>query len=76
MLLVTLVLKALSSISQNGISPIRFNKQLSNHIIRDIINASIFLSSFPFGGCFQSITDICHRKTFSTLIKVILPSKT
>jgi hypothetical protein len=40
MLLVTLALKTLLSISQNGISPITLNKQLGHHLNRDIINAS------------------------------------
>jgi len=50
MLLVTLALKTLLSISQNGISPITLNKQLGNYLNKDIINASI---SFSFHGCFQ-----------------------
>jgi hypothetical protein len=29
------------------------NKQLGNNLNKDIINASISLSSFPFSGCFQ-----------------------
>jgi hypothetical protein len=41
MLLVTLALKTLLSISQNGISPITLSKQLGNHI--NIINASRIL---------------------------------
>ncbi len=40
MLLVTLALKTLLSISQNGISPITLNKQLGNHLNKDIMNAS------------------------------------
>ncbi len=48
MLLVTLTLKTLLSISQNGISPITINKQLGNHLNKDIINASISFSSFLF----------------------------
>ncbi len=47
-LLVTLALKTLLSISQNGISPIRLYKQLGNHLNRNIINVSISLSSFPY----------------------------
>ncbi len=43
MLIVTLAIKTLFSISQNGISPITLNKQLGNHLGKDIINASIFL---------------------------------
>jgi hypothetical protein len=43
MLLVTLTLKTLLSISQNGISPITLNKQLGNHLNKDIINASNIL---------------------------------
>ncbi len=54
MLLVTLTLKTLLSISQNGISPITLNKQVGNHLNFDIINASICLSSFSFSGCFHS----------------------
>jgi len=52
-LLVTLELKTLLSISQNGINQFTLNKQLGNHSNMDIINASISLSSFPFSGCFQ-----------------------
>ncbi len=37
MLLVTLALKTLPSISQNGISPITLNKQLGNHFDKDSI---------------------------------------
>jgi hypothetical protein len=40
MRLVTLAFKMLLSISQNGISPITLNKQLGNHLNKDIINAS------------------------------------
>jgi hypothetical protein len=40
MLLVTLSLTTLLSVSQNGISPITLNKQLRNHLNKDIINAS------------------------------------
>ncbi len=40
MLLVTLALKTLLSISQNGINQITLNKQLGNHLAMDIINAS------------------------------------
>jgi hypothetical protein len=43
MLLVTLALKTLPSISQNGISPITLNKQLGNHLNKDTINASSVL---------------------------------
>jgi hypothetical protein len=43
-----LVHKTLFSISQNGISPITLNKKLGNNLNKDIINASISLSSFPF----------------------------
>ena len=57
MLLVTSALKTLPSISQNGINQITLNKQIGNHLNLDIINVSISLSSFPFGGCFQSISD-------------------
>ncbi len=41
MLLVTLALKTLLSISQNGINQITLNKQLGNHFNMDIINASV-----------------------------------
>jgi hypothetical protein len=40
MLRVTLALKTLLSISQNGISPITLNKQIGSHLNKDIINAS------------------------------------
>jgi hypothetical protein len=53
MVLVTLAVKTLLSISQNGINPITLNIQLGNHLNKDNINASISLSSFPFSGCFQ-----------------------
>jgi len=53
MLLVTSAVKALPSISQNGISPITLNKQLGNHLEKDIINASISLSSFSFSALFH-----------------------
>jgi hypothetical protein len=53
MLLVTLALKALLSISQNGINQITLNRQLGNHLNMDIINASIYPSSFHLSGCFQ-----------------------
>jgi hypothetical protein len=46
MLLVTLALKTLLSISQNGISPITLNKQLDNHLNKDIINASSVLNVY------------------------------
>jgi hypothetical protein len=48
MLLVTLALKTLLSISQNGISPIALNKHIGNHLNMDIINASNSLSSCLF----------------------------
>ncbi len=38
MQLVTLALKTVISISQNGISPIKLNKKLGNHLNKDIIN--------------------------------------
>jgi hypothetical protein len=41
MLLVTLALKTLLSICQNRIDQITLNKQLGNHLNKDIINASI-----------------------------------
>jgi hypothetical protein len=45
MLLVTLALKTLPSISQNRINPFTLNKQLGNHLNKDIINAS---NDMPF----------------------------
>jgi hypothetical protein len=39
-LLVTLALKTLLSLSQNGINQITSNKQLGNHLNMDIIHAS------------------------------------
>jgi hypothetical protein len=48
MLLVTLALKTILSISQNGINQIKLNKQLGNHLNMDIINASISLFLFSF----------------------------
>jgi len=42
-LLVTLALNTLLSISQNGINQIPLNKQIGNHLNKDIINASIVL---------------------------------
>jgi hypothetical protein len=45
MLLVTLALKTLLCISQNGISSITLNKRLSNHLNKDIINASRLLGT-------------------------------
>jgi hypothetical protein len=49
MLLVTLALKTLLSISQNGVSPITSNKQKGNHLNMDIVNASIsFLFFFSW----------------------------
>ncbi len=40
MLLVTLALKTLCFISRNRMDQITLNKQLGNHLNRDIINAS------------------------------------
>jgi hypothetical protein len=40
MLLVTLALKTVLSISQNGMDQITSNKQIDNHSNEDIINAS------------------------------------
>jgi hypothetical protein len=40
MLLVTLALKTLLSLSQNGFNQITLNKQIGNHLNRHIINAS------------------------------------
>jgi hypothetical protein len=44
MLLVTLAFKTLLSISQNRMDQITLNKQLGNHLNKDIINASSALS--------------------------------
>ncbi len=41
MLLVTLSIKSLVSISQNGFNPKTLNKEIGNHLNRHIINASI-----------------------------------
>ncbi len=49
-LLVPSAVKTVLSISQNGISSITLDKQLDNHLNKDIINASISL--FSFHGCF------------------------
>ncbi len=43
MLLVTSGVKTVLSISHNGISPMTFNKQLGNHLNKDILNASIHI---------------------------------
>jgi hypothetical protein len=48
MLLVTSAVKTLLSISQNRVDQITLNKQLGNHLNKDIKNASISLSSFSF----------------------------
>jgi hypothetical protein len=45
MLFVTLVLKTLHSISQNGMDQITSNKQIDNHLNEDIINASTYLAT-------------------------------
>ncbi len=44
MLLVTLALKTLVAISQNGLSPITLNKPMDYHYNKHIINASILLT--------------------------------
>jgi len=44
--LVTLVLKTLLPISQNGINQITLNKQLGNHLNMDIINDSNILGKY------------------------------
>jgi hypothetical protein len=49
-LLVTSTVKTVLSISQNGISPITLNKQIGNHLNKDIINASTNVS---LTGLFQ-----------------------
>ncbi len=48
MLLVTLALKMLVSISQNGLSPITLNKQIDYHLNKHIINGSsgLYYKSF------------------------------
>jgi hypothetical protein len=43
-LLVTLALKTVVSISQNGVNQITLNKQIGSHLNRHIINASTHLS--------------------------------
>jgi hypothetical protein len=48
MLLVTSAVKTVLSISQNRMDQITLKKQLDNHLNKDIINASISLSSFFF----------------------------
>jgi hypothetical protein len=53
MLLVTLAVRTVFSICQNRMDQITLNKQLGNHLNKDILNASISLSSFPFSGCFK-----------------------
>ncbi len=58
MLLVTLAHKTLLSISRNRMDQTTLNKQLGNHLNKDIINASISLSSFPFSGYFPYIMDL------------------
>ncbi len=50
MLLVTLALKTLLSISQNGINQMTLNEQLGNHSNMDIINASRGLGLKSFQG--------------------------
>ncbi len=40
MLLVTSAFQTVLSVYQNGISPITLNKQIGNHLNKDIINAS------------------------------------
>jgi hypothetical protein len=37
---------------------ITLNEQLGNHLNKDIMNASISLSSFPFSGCFHPTNDL------------------
>ncbi len=51
MLLVTLALKTLLSISQNGLSPITLNKQIDNHLNKHIINASTYLLTVCVLSC-------------------------
>ncbi len=49
LLLVPSAVKTVLSISQNGINQITVNKQLSNHLNKDIINASkLKLASLAF----------------------------
>ncbi len=45
MMFVTLALKTLLSISQNGSDQITSNKQKGNHLIEDLINASTYLAT-------------------------------
>ncbi len=61
MLLVTLALKTLLSISQNGISPIALHKQLGNHLNKDIINASNNLVACPAYTC--NLSQNCRLMT-------------
>ncbi len=58
MLLVTLALKTLLSLSQNGISSITLNKHLGNHLNMDIINAS---SNLRIG---QGSLTVCPLQAF------------
>ncbi len=44
MLLVTVAVRTVLSISQNRMDQITLNKQLGNHLNKDIVNASISLS--------------------------------
>ena len=73
MLLVTFALKTLLSISQNGINQITLNKQLSNHLNMDIINASISLSSFPF--LWMLPVALVHYQLQVSLANAFVPSK-
>jgi hypothetical protein len=65
MLLVTLALKTLLYISQNRMYLIKFNKQVGNHLNKDIINAPFSLSSFPFSGCSQVTTNFWPSLMFA-----------
>ena len=62
MLLVTLALKTLLSISQNRMDQITLNKQLGNHLNKDIINASSYLRLCDTNRI-NSITAVLPRVT-------------
>jgi len=53
MLLVPSAVKTVLSISQNGINQITLNKQLSNHLNMDIVNASSHLLQLHYHAIFS-----------------------
>jgi hypothetical protein len=65
MLFVSLALMTLLSISWNRMYQIKLNKQLGNHLNKDIINAPFCLSSFPFSGCSQVTTNFWPSLMFA-----------